>query len=308
MLTVSVIIASYKRPELLSACLAAIGRQTTPALETLVSAVAGDGATAQAVEAAGTALPGIKLVLNSLPDIAAHEREAITVAAGDVIAFIDDDAVAPEDWLARLLAHYADPHVGGVGGPCIPVWNGQAVRRHTDTVGRFTWYGGQIGNHDCVTDDVKHVDFLRGCNMSLRREPAGELDHRLLDAYYGWEDDLCCRVRAAGLDLLFDPTIEVLHYTKTSEDAERMFLDPRFVSTYYRNKTTVTLANLGLVRSVLYLLMTGMLMGSTRGLFGTVRSLFRRQEPAGQTIRLCAAATAGRLAGIRAIMGERRSG
>ncbi len=43
-------------------------------------------------------------------------------ASTDVIAFLDDDAVAEPDWLERLASHYADPAVVGVGGGVLPIW------------------------------------------------------------------------------------------------------------------------------------------------------------------------------------------
>src|SRR5690606_12420090 len=40
----------------------------------------------------------------------------IEAAAGDVVAFIDDDAIPEPGWLAELAAAYAAPEVGGAGG------------------------------------------------------------------------------------------------------------------------------------------------------------------------------------------------
>ena len=39
-----------------------------------------------------------------------------------MIAFIDEDALAEADWLARLMAGYSSPQVGGVGGSIEPMW------------------------------------------------------------------------------------------------------------------------------------------------------------------------------------------
>ncbi|HMA47773.1 MAG TPA: glycosyltransferase family 2 protein, partial [Frankiaceae bacterium] len=41
-------------------------------------------------------------------------------AGGEVVAFLDDDAVASRAWLARLAAPYRDPRVVGVGGAAVP--------------------------------------------------------------------------------------------------------------------------------------------------------------------------------------------
>src|SRR5207237_6221910 len=40
----------------------------------------------------------------------------VAAAGGEVVAFIDDDAIPEPAWLAELVAAYDAPHVGGAGG------------------------------------------------------------------------------------------------------------------------------------------------------------------------------------------------
>ena len=49
-------------------------------------------------------------------------------ATSPLIAFLDDDAMAAPDWLARLVRCCADPTILGVGGAVEPAWRG-AIRR-----------------------------------------------------------------------------------------------------------------------------------------------------------------------------------
>ena len=46
----------------------------------------------------------------------------VGAARGSVVAFLDDDARADRGWLERLLAHYDDPSVLGVGGRVEADW------------------------------------------------------------------------------------------------------------------------------------------------------------------------------------------
>ena len=43
-------------------------------------------------------------------------------ASGEIIAFLDDDAVADEDWLKSLSDSYENPKIAGVGGLTLPRW------------------------------------------------------------------------------------------------------------------------------------------------------------------------------------------
>ena len=38
------------------------------------------------------------------------------MSTGEIVAFLDDDAIATPDWLAHMATAYADPGVVGVGG------------------------------------------------------------------------------------------------------------------------------------------------------------------------------------------------
>ncbi|MCU1469016.1 MAG: glycosyl transferase family 2 [Glaciihabitans sp.] len=52
------------------------------------------------------------------------KNTGVELARGDVVAYLDDDAVADPGWLASLAAGYADPSVIGVGGLTLPLWPG----------------------------------------------------------------------------------------------------------------------------------------------------------------------------------------
>lgn len=71
----------------------------------------------------------------ALPDVLVtqnrHERglsggknTGFELATGDVVAYLDDDAVAAPGWLSTMAAGYADPAVIGVGGRTLPLWPG----------------------------------------------------------------------------------------------------------------------------------------------------------------------------------------
>jgi glycosyltransferase involved in cell wall biosynthesis len=85
-------------------------------------------------------------------------------AGGDIVAFIDDDAIASTDWIKNLVAVYDDPQVVGAGGRIDPVWkNGIPIWFPEE----LNWVVG------CSYKGLpKHKTSVRnpiGCNMSFRR-------------------------------------------------------------------------------------------------------------------------------------------
>ncbi|HJZ94720.1 MAG TPA: glycosyltransferase, partial [Gemmataceae bacterium] len=170
----SVLIASC-RPAALARCLDSLAAQAMPADEVIVAWQGGDTATRNAALAA--ARSGLPVRTVHSPDIGVvpAENAALDAAVGEIVLLIDDDAVAPPDWLARHLDHYRNPRVGAVGGPFTNVGSDGIPfsTRTAEPVGTITWYGKPYGN---MSDQPLSwrlrpptpVHHLAGGNMSLR--------------------------------------------------------------------------------------------------------------------------------------------
>lgn len=110
-LALSVVVASRGRPHLLARCLAALMLQDHPRLEiVLVSDAEG--------LAVRPDLP-LKRVEFDRPNLAMARNLGIAQAAGRVVAFIDDDAVAEPCWASALAAAFCDPQVIAATGPVL---------------------------------------------------------------------------------------------------------------------------------------------------------------------------------------------
>jgi glycosyltransferase involved in cell wall biosynthesis len=85
-------------------------------------------------------------------------------ASADVVVFLDDDALACPDWISVQAACLIDPHVLGVGGEVVPVWDGHQPRWFPD---EFGWVVGYT--HRGAPRGTTAVRNLTGGNMSVRR-------------------------------------------------------------------------------------------------------------------------------------------
>lgn len=102
MIAASVVVVSRHRAEALTRCLTALTQQDHPHFEVVVVA---DPAGIAAARATGLRL---RLAAFDEPNISAARNIGISLAAGAVIAFIDDDAVAEPTWLSKLCAPFGD--------------------------------------------------------------------------------------------------------------------------------------------------------------------------------------------------------
>lgn len=226
-LKTSVLIPSFRRPDLLENCLRSLDRQTTAPDEVLVVWQGDDTPTLQMIEQlSGSFSLSIQAVHLPEPGIVPAENAALDQARGDVVLLIDDDAEAEPDWIERHLRHYGDPTIGAVGGPAVnhhPDGSRLPIRA-VEPIGKVTLAGKLIGNmydhpDSWRTRPPRDVDHLVGYNMSLRRTAFDRFDDRLKRYWQMFEADAAMQVRARGFRVLFDFGIVVEHHLRVRDSA-----------------------------------------------------------------------------------------
>lgn len=123
-----------------------------------------------------------KIGFSNLPGLSNARNKGVELSSGDVIAFIDDDAIADRDWISNLIQCYKNPKVIGVGGQMKPLW----------ISGRVTWIpeefywtmGCSYKSQKNITHSVRS-NF--GSNMSFRHTVFEEVGY--FDSKFGLVDD-----------------------------------------------------------------------------------------------------------------------
>ncbi|WP_166459712.1 glycosyltransferase [Amycolatopsis pithecellobii] len=216
----TVVICAYtqRRWDDVTAALAAVEAQTVPAGEVIL--VIDHNPELQ--QRAAAEFTGVLVVANSgRRGLSGARNTAIELAKGDVLVFLDDDAVPERDWLEELLAGYEDPRVLAVGGAARPAWpDGERspLLPAGGGDGELDWVVGCTYTGQPRTEEP--VRNLMGCNMSFRREAfqlAGLFTEdlgRVGRTPLGCEEtELCIRLRQAspGALILFRPSAVVRH-------------------------------------------------------------------------------------------------
>jgi GT2 family glycosyltransferase len=227
----AVIICAYTEARWDDLCeaVASVQQQTSPPSEIIV-VVDHNPALLKRAQAQWPAL--IVVENHEARGLSGARNSGIAAAQGDIIVFLDDDAVAEPNWLAQITEGYRDPKVMGVGGAIEPLWLGGRPRWFP---AEFQWVVGCT--YRGMPETPAPIRNLIGCNMSLRRavfEAVGGF--RVGIGRVGtWpvgceETELCIRAKQhwPQCTVLYLPQMKVQHRVPANRGTGRYFVSRCF--------------------------------------------------------------------------------
>jgi glycosyltransferase involved in cell wall biosynthesis len=223
---VSVIIAAYTEarwPDTVESVTSALG-QSEPPLEVILVIDHNPGL----AERARTELDSVTVLENvGLRGASGARNTGVMASRGDIVVFLDDDAVATPDWLRSLCRHFCDDDVVGVGGGLTPAWPDERPRWFPR---EFYWVVGAS-----YTGMPEHAAPMRNVwtgNMAIRRT--------VFDAVDGFrpgfgktgrvsrpeDTDLCLRVQRAVPSgyWMYEPAALAAHKVPPERSTPSFFL------------------------------------------------------------------------------------
>lgn len=203
---VSVVIACPAPSDYLTQCLAGLARQTYRHFEVLVLPDA----------PADVRAAGIDLRVLATGRIRPAEKRNLGIreARGEIIAFLDDDAIPVPAWLEQAAKYFSKPDISGVGGP--------GTTPNSDPL--LAQIGGRVYAHPLVSgsyryryhpDRMRSVDDIPSCNLLVRTSILRELGGFRTDFWPGEDTILCADiVHRLHKRLVYDPWVAVAHHRR----------------------------------------------------------------------------------------------
>lgn len=213
--TLSFIICTFNRGDYLDRCLDYLTRVYNQNIEVIVVNGPSTDNTADVIE---KWKGKIIYAANPLRNLSVSRNIGVGLASGDIVAFIDDDAIPFYDWADKILDYYNASHnfVGGVGGPTYyaGTLNFQAVDIIVDSFG-----SGVINpERELYKSDEYHRSLL-GTNSSFRRDyllSVGSFDEEY--DYFLDETDVCFRFINKGFKIQHCPDAYLRHEFAQSDN------------------------------------------------------------------------------------------
>ena len=168
--------------------------------------------------------PEVKLVLNKgAPGSSETRNVGIRTSTGEIVACMDDDAVAENNWLENLVPPFEDSKVMAVGGQALPLWPESKPPFWFPE--EFDFIMGCTAHKKLILQANCEVRNVTGSNMAFRKEifqRIGFCEKKLgrcnangveFDAIGGEEAEICLRIKSSIPDgvILFRPESVVRH-------------------------------------------------------------------------------------------------
>ena len=232
----SVVINTYNRSASLTRTLEALEYLRYDPFEIVVVNGPSTDSTEQILESYGAR---IKVGHCPQVNLSMSRNIGIDLADGEVVAFIDDDAIPETDWLDALARGYRHPRIGGVGGPALD-HTGCAYQQRNGICNRigqlqFNLDGPLWAYHHPGADPFL---YLIGTNSSFRKScllEIGGFDEEF--EYYLDETDVCLRLIDRGYPLVIVDDALVHH---------------KFLPSYLRSQVRIVRHPFPIIKNKLY--------------------------------------------------------
>ncbi|MBE7380032.1 MAG: glycosyltransferase family 2 protein [Leptolyngbya sp. SIO1E4] len=252
--SISVIVPTYQREEVLCSTIADLLKQDYPDFEVLVVDQTREHQPQTEAYLEDTAKSGkiqwFQVEWASLPGA---RNYGIERSRGDIILFVDDDIELPEGYLkahAQVLMDKAD--VGAVAGR---VFDRMKLADNPDLTIDYlpeeamdpgvAWYHIDLVH----TTQPQQVLTARGCNMSFRRDVFDKYGLRFDERFRGSavreESDFCLQLRQTGYTIWYSPEAHLVHLGEETGGCHDISMRSlSYQITFYHNHFLMGLKNL----------------------------------------------------------------
>jgi cellulose synthase/poly-beta-1,6-N-acetylglucosamine synthase-like glycosyltransferase len=164
---ISAVICTRDRPQLLRNAIQSLVDQTLN--ETLYEIRVIDNGSGEAPRHAAIAgfetVRNLRVVVEPVEGLSRARNTGWQSAAGEYVAYLDDDATAEPQWLEVLLQRLEGGQVDGIGGPVQLIWE----RDPADWLPRKYWRSLGYIDLGPSAKPLRFPDYPYGCNMGFRK-------------------------------------------------------------------------------------------------------------------------------------------
>ena len=160
------------------------------------------------------AYPRTKIVPTGSVSPAKKRDLSSKYAAGEILAFLDDDAYPEKDWLKNAVSNFFNPDVAAVGGPAVSPSDDDLWRKASGMVYENFLVGGPYRYRYAIGKRRDVVDYP-SCNLLVRKDIFDKLGGFDTAFWPGEDTKLCLEiVSKLSKKIIYDPKVVVYHHRR----------------------------------------------------------------------------------------------
>jgi mycofactocin glycosyltransferase len=134
-------------------------------------------------------------------------------AKGDILAFLDADCVADENWLSELVPFFRATGVGAVGGFIDGYYKVSSLERYENSFSSLN-----MGNRFIMEAKSTSSFYVPTANLLVRKDALKTAEGFNEDMHIGEDVDFCWRLRNLEYTLVYTPAGKVSHKHRSQLD------------------------------------------------------------------------------------------
>jgi cellulose synthase/poly-beta-1,6-N-acetylglucosamine synthase-like glycosyltransferase len=199
---ISVVVCAYNAEATMRECLESLTKLAYPKYEAVI---VDDGSTDR-TGAIADEYPQFKVIHQPNRGLSVARNVGLAAAGGEIVAYLDADAVADPDWLTYMAWKFRTTSHAGIGGPNLPPpeddWLAACI-------------AAAPGSPTHILLDDETAEHIPGCNMAFRKQALEEIGG--FDPTYaaaGDDVDICWRLQDHGWTVGYSPAAMVWHHRR----------------------------------------------------------------------------------------------
>ena len=230
------VIATYNRSRYAAQCVASVLANKYDAFEVIIVDQSSNQDTQREVEKLDQDNVRVCYAHSDVVGVSNARNRGVALARGDIVAFIDDDAIATPGWIAAYARAFRElkPQPGMVGGKIDPLYE----------TPRPKWYPSEreflLGIYN-IGDELQPFppgDLPISANFAVQKsviDSVGDFDARIgFNNKYshslitGEDSLLALKIKEQGYPIYYQPDARVLHIVRKSKLSKKFFLKRHF--------------------------------------------------------------------------------
>lgn len=145
----------------------------------------------------------------------AEKRDkGIEASKGEIIAFLDDDAVPAAGWLKNAVRHFDDEDIAAVGGPAVTPDADSLMQKASGAVYASWLMAGKM-SYRYIPYGPREVDDYPSCNLFIRKDILKQIGGLQTHYWPGEDTILCLKItKELGKKIIYDPDVLVYHHRR----------------------------------------------------------------------------------------------